>query len=246
MKLVLLGSTGYHPSNDRHTACFMLPGSGVVFDAGTGFYRVRDHLQTKTLDVLLSHAHLDHVIGLSYVFDVLADRLPERVTIHGKKAHLEAIEQHLFAAPLFPVRPPIDLVPLARRTALACDAKLTHFPLQHPGGAVGYRLDWPDRSMAYVTDTTATPDAAYREMIEGVDLLLHECYFPDEMRERAELTGHSCASPVARLAAAAKVGRLVLVHINPLATGDDPVGIQQIRSIFPNAQVGSDGMAIDF
>lgn len=246
MKLVLLGSTGYHPSHDRHTACFMLPGSGVVFDAGTGFFRVRDHLQTKTLDVLLSHAHLDHVIGLSYLFDVLADRLPQRVAVHGDRSHLEAIEHHLFAGALFPVRPPIDLVPLTRSTALACAAKVTHFPLEHPGGSVGYRLDWADRSMAYVTDTTATAEAAYRETIEGVDLLLHECYFPDHMHKRAEMTGHSCASPVARLAAAAKVGRLVLVHIDPLATGDDPVGIQQIRSIFPNAEVGRDGMVIDF
>lgn len=246
MKLVLLGSTGYHPNNDRHTACFMLPDSGVVFDAGTGFYRVRDHIRTKTLDVLLSHAHLDHVIGLSYVFDVLADRLPDRIAVHGRRSHLEAIERHLFAAPLFPARPPMDLVPLTESTPLACGANLTHFPLEHPGGAVGYRLDWPDRSMAYVTDTTAAPDADYRDIIDGVDLLLHECYFPDEMRERAELTGHSCASPVARLAAAAHVGRMVLVHINPLATGDDPIGIRQMRSIFPNTEVGRDGMTIDF
>ena len=40
MKLVLLGTTGYHANDRRQTACFMLPELGVVFDAGTGLYRV--------------------------------------------------------------------------------------------------------------------------------------------------------------------------------------------------------------
>ena len=58
MKLVLLGTTGYHANDRRQTACVMLPESGVVFDAGTGFYRTAEYLQTDTLDVFLSHAHL--------------------------------------------------------------------------------------------------------------------------------------------------------------------------------------------
>ena len=51
----------------------MLPEVGVVLDAGTGFYRVREHLRTSELDVFLTHAHLDHVVGLTYLFDVVRD-----------------------------------------------------------------------------------------------------------------------------------------------------------------------------
>ena len=69
--------------------------------------------------------------------------------------------------------------------------------------------------MAYVTDTTARDDADYIDKIRGVDLLIHECYFPDGWEDKAKLTGHSCISPVARVARAAGVGRMVLVHINP-------------------------------
>ena len=50
MKLILLGTTGYHPNNRRHTACLMLPEVGVVLDAGTAMFRVRDYLTTKHLD----------------------------------------------------------------------------------------------------------------------------------------------------------------------------------------------------
>ena len=53
MKLLILGSTGYHPNELRHTACFMLPEVGVVLDAGTGMFRVRDHLVTPELRYLL-------------------------------------------------------------------------------------------------------------------------------------------------------------------------------------------------
>ena len=42
MRLVLLGTTGYHANDRRQTACLMLPEVGVVFDAGSGFYRVSE------------------------------------------------------------------------------------------------------------------------------------------------------------------------------------------------------------
>ncbi len=67
MLLNLLGTTGYHPNERRQTACFMLPELGIVLDAGTGMFRVHDHLQTDTLDIFLSHAHLDHILGLTFL-----------------------------------------------------------------------------------------------------------------------------------------------------------------------------------
>ena len=58
----------------------MLPEIGVVFDAGTGFFRVRDLIQTNALDVFMSHVHLDHSIGLTFMLDVLFGKKVERVT----------------------------------------------------------------------------------------------------------------------------------------------------------------------
>ena len=124
--------------------------------------------------------------------------------------------------------------------------KLTHFPLQHPGGSLGFRLDWPGHSLAYVTDTTAVKEADYLEKIRGVDLLIHECYFGDDMPKQAELTGHSCATPVAEVAAAADVGRLVLVHINPLLASDAELDLTAARKIFPKIEIGVDRMELEF
>ncbi len=108
MKLVLLGTTGYHPNDERETACFMLPEQGIVLDAGTAMYRVRDQLVTNELDIFLTHAHLDHIVGLTFLFDVIYDKQVKRVTVHGAADKLAAIREHLFAEPIFPVQPPCE------------------------------------------------------------------------------------------------------------------------------------------
>lgn len=246
MQLLLLGTAGYHPSEMRHTACLMLPEVGVVLDAGTGFFRVRDHLQTTELDIFLSHTHLDHVFGLSFWFDLVHERQIDRATVHGLPEKLAAIEQHLFSDPLFPQAPPYEYRPLKPVEPLSGGGMLTHFPLSHRGGSLAFRLEWPGHSMAYVTDTTATPDAPYLEFIRGVDLLVHECNFRDGQEALAELTGHSCTTPVAQVAKRAGVGRLLLVHMNPLVTDEDPIGLETARAIFSNTEVANDNLAVEF
>ncbi len=246
MKLVFLGTTGYHPSDRRQTACIMLPELGILLDAGTAMYRARHYLQTKTLDIFLTHAHLDHVAGLTFIFDVMNNHPLDRMTLHGDPEKLKAVDEHLFTELLFPVKSPFTYAPLTDRFELPDGGRLTHFPVKHPGGAIAFRLDWPDRSMAYVTDTTANPKADYVEKIRGVDLLIHECYFPDGWEEKAELTGHSCTTPVAQVAKAAGVGRMLLVHMTPLDDSDDPIGIDKAKAIFPATQYAEDGMEVEF
>jgi ribonuclease Z len=232
MKLILLGTTGYHPNDRRQTACLMIPEMGIVLDAGTAMYRVRKHL--------------DHVVGVTYLFDVLRDKPMQRVTVHAAPDKLAAIDEHLFAQALFPVKPPCEFRPLVGDVPLAGGGRLTTFPLEHPGGVLGFRLDWPGHSMAYVTDTTARRGAAYVEAVRGVDLLVHECYFPDSMSELAELTGHSVTTPVAELARDACVGRLVLVHLGPSSDDQIPPTLPRAAKIFPKIEIGEDETELEF
>lgn len=246
MKLLLLGTGGYYPTRQRHTACLMLPETGVVLDAGSGMCRLADYLQTGRLDVFLTHAHLDHVAGLTYLVNVVPPQVLENTTVHGDAAKLAAVRAHVFAEPIFPVAPSFRFAPLTGPCPLPGGGTLSHFPLEHPGGSLGFRLDWPGHSLAYVTDTTAAVGADYIENIRGVDLLVHEAYFADDSDNLPSITGHSALLPVAEVAAAADVGRLVLVHIDPRIEGDRAFDLAAARRIFDSIELGVDGLELVF
>jgi len=224
----------------------LLPDCGMMFDAGTGIFRAPRYLKNGLLMIFLSHAHADHVIGLTYLLNIARLHRLDRVVVYGEPDKLAAINQHLFSELLFPKKPPMEMRPLERDVEVPQGGRLTHFRLEHPGGSIGFRVDWPDRSLAYVTDVTAAPGAEYVERIRGVNLLVHECYFPDTHADWARRTFHSWTTPVAQVARRAAVGRLVLVHLNPLGDARDPVGLETARSIFPRTELGHDLMEIDF
>lgn len=246
MQLVCLGTTGFHPNRRRHTACYFLPDVGVVLDAGTGMFRLPEYLRTEQIEILLSHAHLDHVMGLTFLIETFGVEAHDRVTIRGREDKLTAVRDHLFAEPLFPIAPGYHFEPLGDSCALPENGTLRTFDLKHPGGSIGMRLEWPGHALAYVTDTTATTDAAYIDQIAGVDLLLHEANFPANHDDLAKLTGHSCLPDVAHVASKANVKRLVIVHVDPLLTKEQDFELAAAREIFPDISIAVDEQEIDF
>jgi ribonuclease BN (tRNA processing enzyme) len=183
---------------------------------------------------------------LTYLVNLVPPDVLAQTTVHGEAPKLDAVREHLFAHLIFPVKPAFNFQTLGDSWPLPGGGTLSHFPLKHPGGSLGYRLDWPDRSMAYVTDTTAAPDAPYIERIRGVDLLLHEANFPDDVDSMPVITGHSWLQPVVEVAAAAGVGRLVLVHADPQVDTDGAFDLDAARRTFQNIEFGADRMELDF
>ena len=252
MKLHCLGTAGYHPSATRHTSCYFIPDDSLMLDAGSGLFRVEKLLEVEEISILLSHSHMDHVFGLTFLLDYVSVTPLRKIHVYGEHAKLEAVRKHLFDELLFPILPPIEWHPieaLGRRFELGM-AKCSWFPLEHPGGSVGYRLDCENLSLAYVTDTTASPQAEYWREIQGVDWLIHECNFSDESIELAIKTGHSWTSAVLESAAASGIRRLILTHINPLATDSDPLGLAKVDDKIWTARpkeivVASDSLIVD-
>jgi ribonuclease BN (tRNA processing enzyme) len=251
MRIQFLGTGGYHPNDRRHTACVMLPELGVIFDAGTSFFRVPDRLKTDTVQIFVSHAHLDHIVGLTYFLVPLLQGTVRRARVYANRPTLDAVRTHLFDEQVFPVWPDYEYIDVVAATSIEIPrGSVTHHPLaSHPGGSTAFRLDLdgdptrPARSLAYVTDTMA--DGTYTEFIRGVDLLIHECNFNDSMAEWCERTGHSHTSQVAELARDADVGRLILIHVDPVLGGDDPLDIAVARAIFPKTDLAEDLMETD-
>lgn len=250
MRIIFLGTGGYHPCERRHTAGVLLPDISLLLDAGTGTFRLPALLQRREVTLALTHAHLDHVCGLTYLLPPLHDGRIEKLRVLADAGVLEALRSHLFAPALFPVVPPAEFEPLLedRPVTVAPGVQLAHRRLPgHPGGSRAFRVDWHSsgepRSIAYVTDTIV--DGTYSDFIRGVDLLIHECNFPDRDSALATRTGHSHATPVAKLALSAGVRQLVLTHLDPQSRDVDPVGLDAMRRIFASTSLAEDLQQLD-
>jgi|SRR5579863_7499063 len=263
MRATILGTGGYHPNEGRHTSCIMLPELGIIFDAGTSFFRVADRLKTRELFLFLTHAHLDHIVGLTFFLVPMFSGKVSRVLVQSAPEYLDAVQTHLLSPLVFPIIPPgFVFEPLAEKVAVPGGGVLTHCRLNHPGGSIGYRVDWPPdsqttgnsrttasfqtsgKSLAYITDTIA--DASYVDFIRGVDVLIHECNFSDDSIELARETGHCHLSAVVRAARDAAVKRLILTHFDPELPLDEPLDLAAARAIFPATELAREKMEFDF
>jgi ribonuclease Z len=266
MKLVVLGSNGYRPTDLGQTVCCAIPELGIVLDAGTGIYRLADYLVSYQLDIFITHAHADHYGGLVYLESALWKKFAlealERDATQKGGAIFKSMKESLPKARVHVAPEVLDGIPdyfryhhdnqyfefvtLQDIEELTGGATLTSFPVDHTVPCYGFRLDKPEGSLAYVTDTYGEPDARYLEKIRGVDVLLHECFVPDNDPEFARRSGHSHITPLAQLAAEAQVGRLVLIHLNVLRPEAGEPELDRVQSIFPNTEVAFDRMEIEF
>jgi ribonuclease BN (tRNA processing enzyme) len=233
LRLVPLGTNGYMPTGGRHTMSFLVlgPDDALLLDAGTGVARlieprIRELLRPyRRLEVLLTHYHLDHVVGLVFLVAGWRDRpiriwgpAPPLCDSGPREAIGKLLNPPLCGVPLDEFPMPIEIVELREERAEIAGFAVRLRRQDHPGGSIGVRLG---DALAYVTDTAADPGTV--ELARGVDLLLHEVWKTDA--ERADGPGHAPVGRVAAIARQAGVRRLMPVHHFPGRSDD------QLRAI---------------
>lgn len=236
-----LGANGYFTTETCHTPCYMVPRLGVVFDAGTGFFRVPPLCQTPALDIFLSHGHIDHVDGIRLIS---AMHVPVR--IHAEKAVLDGLRV-LFSEPFsHKSGVPAELCEIADLSPIKLDngATVTPFRVVHTSPCLGFRLDYKAHTMCYVTDTNSTADAEYIGNVQGVNLLIHEAFYTSERLSTSRESGHTCGVQLAEFARAANVKRVVIAHQNP--RGGTETVLAEVQQGFPNAELAREGHQYEF
>lgn len=102
----------------------------------------------------------------------------------------------------------------------------------------------PGRKVVISGDTR--PCAAMVEASKNADLLIHESTFSDDEQERAIETRHSTAREAAKVAAEAKVKRLVLTHLSSRHDNDPRPLAEQARQEFQGPiDVAFDGFSVE-
>jgi ribonuclease Z len=137
--LTFLGTSASVPSAERNHPGLLVESGGhrIIVDCGEGTQRqlLRSGAGFRRLDrLLLTHGHLDHVLGIPGLFSTLRLRQSsDVVTIHGSPATLDVVIRMLAGfwgegrAPI-----PIELLPLAEGRVLdAGEFTIDGFPVRH-------------------------------------------------------------------------------------------------------------------
>ena len=220
-------------------------GTLIVLDCGTGAHDLGRSLVTSGErpirgHLLLTHTHWDHIQGFPFFaplfiqgneWDVYAPQgLGQRLedTLAGQ------MEYEYFPVTLGQLDATIRYHELHEGVFNLGAVQVTARYLNHPGLAMGYRLEADGAAMVYATDhephsrhqpevtgpATVLPvhreDQRHVEFLAGADLVIHDAQYTLEEYPSKLTWGHCPAEVAVGFALAAGVKRLALFHHDPL------------------------------
>ena len=234
MKFTILGVRGSMPNTADRLRTFGGATSGylveigdeaIYLDAGSGLMRPCDTAD-KNISILLSHPHLDHIIGLP-IF-LMNQKKDQRVTIYAKqRKDLDARAQvdRVFSPPTWPIRMDENANPVIYQTLP--EEKESSFEIgdvtvetlegNHPGGCSIYRLTHDGKRIVYATDYEHSADSDERLIAyaKDCDLLIYDGQYTEDEYEKCRGFGHSTAEHGLSIAESAGAAYLLITHFNP-------------------------------
>jgi ribonuclease BN (tRNA processing enzyme) len=258
-KLVLLGTgSGPIPGLARRMASNLMVHNGAAYVLDCGLGATNQYARTgipfnALRSIFITHHHPDHNIEYGPLLIIgWVSGMRQSVRAYGPPPLAQMTEDYFrsakatidFWAQDFRISPlrTIEVQEIQNSGPVMQDdnVKVTSVVVQHPPvtPALGYRFDFPDRSIAFSGDTTALEAVA--RLARGADVLVHEAMdFPAiEVFVRQQLAAagpgagsldavmahmhadHTSAEDAGRIAQEAGVKTLVLSHIGPPSVSD--------------------------
>jgi cAMP phosphodiesterase len=187
------------PSARQHLACLVV-NDRVAIDAGSLAMAATEEIRRQLRDVVLTHAHLDHIAGLPLYVDDLFASLDRSIRVHALNAVIDVLERDVFNWSVFPrfselrstAGPAVVYQPIEFGIEFEVSSmRFRLFPADHKVPSAGVIVRDGDTAVAISGDTaslTGLRDAVADE--RGLRSILVECAFPDELTEIAKNSHH--------------------------------------------------------
>ncbi len=254
------------------TTCLLVEGNKgdrIVIDAGTGIQEVAPRLDRspskEPLLMLITHYHLDHIIGLpSFPLLYQQGGQIQMASPRRNERFIEQVLPQLMSDPFWPVgmkevQAKINFLNWAESSSVYPvrfgDLEVAWCPVHHPGGCTAYRLNERSTglSMVFATDVewglaTKVEQRSFIHMCTApkrADLLVFDGQFSRKNYQPFKGWGHSTWEDAVDVAMEAGIRNLRVTHHAP--QNDDAtldlVG-KDLRARMPTAELARSGMEI--
>ena len=206
MNIRVLGAFGSEGPGQRPTA--FLVNDRTLVDAGSVAGGLCLSEQLVIEDVLLTHAHLDHLVGAAYLAETFATYGTGRaLTIAGLAPVIETVRTGIFNNTVWPDFSVIPAgAPAVKFRALAPeqeyrfgDVRVVPVPVDHSVPAAGFIVHDGVSGFVYSGDTGPT-EALWKaaRTVPGIRAVLVECAFPNRLRDLAKVSRHMTPERIQR------------------------------------------------
>ena len=167
-----------------------------------------------------------------------------KIFVYGDQDVINSVKA-VMSPPIFPIEVNMEYKVILNDTiSLSNGATITSFPVNHCGECLGFRLEHPHCSVAYVTDTTSHAESKYIDQCKNVGVLIHECYCSKEECSWAPKIGHTCTKCFSEFVEKVQPKTIIITHHNP--NGGSEKIKQELDKLHPGCIFAYDNFVYDY
>ncbi|HUT52555.1 MAG TPA: cyclic nucleotide-binding domain-containing protein [bacterium] len=214
--------------------------SSLLIDTGALSSSLTLPQQETITDILITHAHLDHVAGLAFLYLNTSGSRSRPVDVYATEPVIREIKEHLFSPEILPAplveqgTPGINFHSIVFEIPFKVGYyEVEAFPVNHSPGSVAYRVSDSDHTLLFTGDTGRT-DRVWEWVRKrgGVDCLIAEVSFPDRLLPLADASRHLTPATLIESLRKAEIHpdhKVHLVHLKPAFMGELLDEIEALR-----------------
>ena len=226
MKVRVLGCSAVELPNANLTS-FLIDGH-LLLDAGTIGTALNENEQWKIKNVLITHAHLDHIKDIPFFADNISmNNKKQNVTLMSIPEVIQALKNNLFNDIVWPdfTKIPSTKNPIIKLKNIHLEKpfkinsyKITAYGVNHTVPSVGYLIeDKKGKRLLYMGDSGPSDTIWYSLNNKRIQVLIIEVSLPNKSRDMAIKTGHLTpkllASELKKIAVLPE--RIYITHCKP-------------------------------